>query len=144
MVGCLWKVSPPNFDVHAEIRADIEGWVYVNEFEAACVFDLAAERSGFERGKNELVVAPDELVGPTFELAAAGVEGEFLVVVFFFSGFVNMLQRLEGENGGANFAGFAVPSEFNFALVLEEDEPVSLRERLAGIDEFDQVALLGG
>jgi hypothetical protein len=47
-----------------------------------------------------------------------------------------------GEGWG-DFAGFAVPDQFHLAFVGEEDEAVFLRERLALIDELDEVALLG-
>src|SRR6266576_3820693 len=53
-----------NLDVHAEVRAHVEGRVNVDELEAAGVLDLAAERAAFEGGEDELVVAPDEFVGP--------------------------------------------------------------------------------
>jgi hypothetical protein len=55
-----------------------------------------------------------------------------------------MFQALEGQNGGANLAGLAVPDQFDLPFVGKEDEPVFLRERLALIDELDEVALLGG
>jgi len=63
-----------DLDVHGEVRADVEGRVDVDELEAAGVLDLAAERAGLEGGEDELVIAPDELVGPALGLAAGGVE----------------------------------------------------------------------
>jgi hypothetical protein len=59
-----------DLDVHGEVRADVEGGIDVDELEAAGVLDLAAERAGLEGGKDELVVAPDEFVGPALGLAA--------------------------------------------------------------------------
>ena len=132
-----------NLDVHAEVRAHVEGRVNVDALEAAGVLDLAAERAALEGGEDELVVAPDEFVGPALDLPAAGVEAEFLVVALFLPGFVDVFEGLEGEDGGADFAGLAVPDEFDLALVGEEEEAVFLRERLALLDELDEVALLG-
>src|SRR6266850_5172273 len=63
-----------NLDVHAEVRAHVEGRVNVDELEAAGVLDLAAQRAALEGGEDEFVVAPDEFVGPAFDLAAAGVD----------------------------------------------------------------------
>jgi hypothetical protein len=51
-----------------------EGRVNVDELEAAGVLDLAAERAALEGGEDELVVAPDEFVGPALDLAADQVE----------------------------------------------------------------------
>ena len=96
------------------------------------------------RGEDELVVAPDQLVGPALDLAAGDVEqvglrgfGRFL------AWFVDVFEGLEGQDGGADLAGFAVPDEFHLALVLEEQEAVALRQRLALLDELDEVAALG-
>jgi hypothetical protein len=61
----------------------------------------------------------------------------------FLPGFVNVFEGLEREDGGADFAGLAVPDEFDLAFVGEEEEAVFLRERLALLDELDEVALLG-
>ena len=54
-----------------------------------------------------------------------------------------MFEGLEGEDGGADFARLAVPDELDLAFVGEEEEAVFLRERLALLDELDEVALLG-
>ena len=54
-----------------------------------------------------------------------------------------MFEGLEGEDGGADFAGLAVPDEFDLAFVGEEEEAVFLWERLTLLDELDEVALLG-
>ena len=134
-----------NLDVHAEVRAHVEGRVDVDELEAAGVLDLAAERAALEGGEDELVVAPDEFVGPALDLppAAIELEAEFLVVALFLPGLVNVLEGLEGEDGGADFAGLAVPDEFDLTLVGEEEEAVFLGEGLALLDELDEVALLG-
>ena len=61
----------------------------------------------------------------------------------FLARFVDVFEGLERENGGADFAGLAVPDEFDLALVLEEEEAVFLRQRLALLDELDEVALFG-
>ena len=142
-----------DLDVHAEVRADVEGRVNVDELEAAGVLDLAAERAGLEGGEDELVVAPDEFVGPALDLAAARVQqlglvalahGQVARATHFLPRLVNVFQRLEREDGGGDFAGLAVPDEFDLAFVVEEEEAVFLGEGFALIDEFDEVALLGG
>src|SRR5438445_3810242 len=76
-VGLFVEGLAANLDVHAEVRADVEGRVNVDELEAAGVLDLAAERAALEGGEDELVVAPDEFVGPAFDLATAGIDAEF-------------------------------------------------------------------
>ena len=65
-----------DLDVHAEVGADVEGRVDVDQLDAAVGLDLLAQRAVLEAGQDELVVAPDELVGPAVELAAAGVPVE--------------------------------------------------------------------
>ena len=54
-----------------------------------------------------------------------------------------MFEGLKGKDGGADFACLAVPDEFDLAFVLEKEEAIFLRKRLALLDELDQVALLG-
>ena len=56
---------------------------------------------------------------------------------------VNVFEGLEGEDGGGDFAGLAVPDEFDLALIVKEEEAVALGQRLALLDELDEVALLG-
>jgi hypothetical protein len=107
-----------DLDVHAEVRAHVEGRVNVDELEAAGVLDLAAERAALEGGEDELVVAPDEFVGPALDLPAAPVEPKF-VVLRLLPGLVNMFERLEGEDGGADFAGLPVLDELHLAFVGE-------------------------
>ena len=131
-----------DLDGHAEVRADVEGWIDVDELEAAGVFDLAAKCAGLQGGKNELVVALDQLVGPTLHLPPARVETEFLVVALLFPWFVNVLKALEREDCGADFARFPVLGEFHLTFVGEEEEAVLLWEWFALLDEFDEIALL--
>lgn len=114
-VGLFVKGLAADFDVHGEVRADIEGRVDIDEFEAAGVFDLTAERAGFERRENQLVVAPDEFVGPAFDLASAHAEAEFVLVGLLLTRLIDMFQGLKREDGGANLAGFSVPDEFDLA-----------------------------
>ena len=54
-----------------------------------------------------------------------------------------MLQRLKGQDCSADFAGFAVPHQFDFALVGKQEEAILFRQRLALLDQLDEVALLG-
>src|SRR5690606_714350 len=56
---------------------------------------------------------------------------------------VHVFQRLEGQHGGADAGALAVPHQLNLALILEQQEAVFLRQGLAGLDQLDQVALLG-
>ena len=142
-VGFLVEGFAADLDVHGEVRADVEGWVDVDELEAAGVLDLAAQRAGLEGGEDELVVAPDEFVGPALGLAAGGVEEGGLVRGGFLARLIDVLQRLEGQDGGADLAGLAVPDQLHLALVREEHEAVFLRQRLALLDELDEIALLG-
>ena len=55
----------------------------------------------------------------------------------------DVFKSLKGQDGGADLAGLAVPDQLDLALVLEEEEAVLLRQRLPGLEERDQVALLG-
>jgi hypothetical protein len=68
---------------------------------------------------------------------------EFFLVALFLPGLVDVLQRLKGQDCGADFAGFAVPHQFDFALVGKQEEAILFRQRLALLDELDEVALLG-
>ncbi|HNP82599.1 MAG TPA: hypothetical protein PKN47_14140 [Nitrospira sp.] len=63
-----------DLDVHAEVRAHVEGRVDVDELQASGVFDLAAERAALEGRQNQLVVAPNEFVGPTLNLPPAHIK----------------------------------------------------------------------
>ena len=54
-----------------------------------------------------------------------------------------MFERLERQHGRAHVARLAVPDQLDLALVLEQDEAVFLRQRLALLDQLDQVALFG-
>ncbi len=54
-----------------------------------------------------------------------------------------MFEGLEGEDGGADFAGLAVPDEFDLAFVLEEEEAVFVGQGFALLDELDEVAAFG-
>ncbi len=68
---------------------------------------------------------------------------EILVVALFLLRLVNVFEGLEGEGGGADFVGLDALNEFDLAFVGEEEEAVFLRERLALLDELDEVALFG-
>jgi hypothetical protein len=54
-----------------------------------------------------------------------------------------MLQGLKWQHRGAHVARLAVPDQFHFSLVLEQDKAVLLRQCLALLDQARQVALLG-
>ena len=63
-VGLLGEGVVADLDVHAEVGAHVEGRVDVDELDAALLLDLLAQRAVLQAGEDELVVAPDELVGP--------------------------------------------------------------------------------
>ena len=113
---------PADLDVHGEVRPDVEGRVDVDGLQPAGVLDLAAQRAGLEGGEDELVIAPDEFVGPALGLAAAHVEevglergtcGRDAHTPWL----VDVLQRLEGQDGGANVTGFTIPDQLDLALL---------------------------
>ena len=56
---------------------------------------------------------------------------------------VDVLQRLERQDGRRHLARLAVPDQLDFALVLKQQEAVLLGQRLAFGDQLDEVALLG-
>jgi hypothetical protein len=161
------------------MEADVEGRIDVDQLQAALFFDFIAERAVLEAGENELVVAPDELIGPPLGLAPAGVEEHHLVGVAvplapvsrdpkgsalragcvarrfraplrvaanrggFDPGLVDLLDGLERQDDVADFAGLAVPDQFDLALVIEEKEAVFVVQRLVGLEVADDVLLLG-
>jgi hypothetical protein len=130
-----------DLDVHGEVGADVERWVDVDEFETASILDLAAEGAGFKGGEDELIVAPNEFIGPALELATGGVH-QLILGGGLLAGFVDVFEGLKREDGGADVAGLAGPSEFDLTFVVEEEEAVFLGEWFAGLDELDEVALL--
>ena len=72
-LGSFVRLSSPISMSKRKIRADIKRRIDVDELEPAGGFDLAAQRSVLERGEHELVVAPDQLVGPAARLTACRV-----------------------------------------------------------------------
>lgn len=54
-----------------------------------------------------------------------------------------MLQGLEGEDGGADIAGFPIPDKLDLPLILKEEETVFLGQGPPLLDELDEIALLG-
>src|SRR5437762_179501 len=61
-IRLLMKGLIAHLNIHAEIRADVEWWIDVNQLQPAGVLDLLPKRAGLERRENQLVVAPNELV----------------------------------------------------------------------------------
>jgi len=111
---------------------------------------LLAQGTVFERGEDQLVVAPDEFVGPALELAAALVQAEqeplvlvlpFRVLRPFGPRLIDLLDDLEGEDDVADLGGLAVPDQFDLALVVEQQKAVSFRQRLVGLDETEDFLL---
>ena len=66
------------------------------------------------------------LVQP-LQLAAAAVEQVVLRRSVSAARLVDVLERLERQNGRADVAGLAVPDQLDLALVLEQEEAVFLR-----------------
>jgi hypothetical protein len=75
-VGLLGEGVAADLDVHGEVCAHIEGRVDVDQLQPALLFDLLAQRAVLEAGQDQLVVAPDQLVGPTLELTAPAIKIE--------------------------------------------------------------------
>ena len=130
-----------DFDVEAEVGADGEGRVNIDELQPALGFDVQAQGAVGEAGEDELVVAPDELVGPALELPPPEVgleEGEgFAGFLGFLSGFVNMLDGVERECDVGDFLGAPVPEKEDVLLVGEELVDEVLGEFLPGLDELE-------
>ena len=59
---------------------------------------------------------------------------ELSLIALLFPGLVDVFEGLEGKDGGADFAGLAVPHEFDLAFVGKKEEAVLLRQRLALLD----------
>src|SRR5699024_5115681 len=57
-VGLLVEGLVADGDVHGKVGTDIERRVDVDELEATGILDLAAQRTGLQRGQNQFVVAP--------------------------------------------------------------------------------------
>lgn len=89
--------------MQGEISTHVEGRVDVDELDAALRLDILAQGAVLERGEDEFVVAPDEPIRPTLQLAAAGIQrdaqgGEEGIVLFAHlgAGLVHLLDDLEG------------------------------------------------
>ena len=109
--------------------------------------DLFDSRGRQQRGwTNKLIWGDNKLILSSLKsgalLPAPAVE-QVSLRLGFGPRLVNVFQCLEGQHRGADIAGFAVPHQFDLALVLEQDEAVLFRQRLALLDQRDQVALLG-
>jgi hypothetical protein len=152
-VGNLFKDVRPlgegvvaDLDIHREIRADIERRIDIDQFEAALLFDLLAQGAVLERRQDELVVAPDELVGPALELAAARVGGEEVrlqgsLFGLFGARLVHLLDDLKGQDEIADLVALAVPDQFDLALVLEEQEAKFFWQRFIRLEIADDLLL---
>lgn len=75
-VGLLREFVVANLDIHGEIRAYVERWVDVDELDPSLSLDLLAQWPILETGEDELVVAPDQLVGPSLDLTSTRVHRE--------------------------------------------------------------------
>jgi len=121
-----------DLDVHREVRPDIEGRIDVDHLDAALFFDLFPEGSVLQAGEDQLVVAPDQLIRPAFELPAPviipDIERLLDLCVRFFPWLIHLFDDLEGEDGGVDFICFSVPDEFDFAFFSKEEESVGIGE----------------
>ena len=86
-----------------------------------------------------LLVQPGKLPA-----ALVHVEQRQLLLYRFRTRLVHLLDDLEGQNDVADFAGLAVPDQFDLALVIEEQKAVLVGQRLVGFEEADDVLLFSG
>jgi len=132
MLGFLVKGLAADLDVHREIGPHVERRVDVDQSQAAGFLDLLAQWAALQPA--QLVVAPDQLVGPAAHLPPARVKQLGMRRRFRLGRrFVHMLQRLERQRGRAHVARLAVPHQLDLALVFEQDEAVLLGQRPAWI-----------
>ena len=136
-----------NLDVHTEVRAHVEWRIDVDELKPAGIFDLTAQRTALERRKNELVVAPDEFVGPAFELAAARVEQVFLshglwsIGLFLFA-VRRCVPASEKEGWRSRLRGSCRSRQVRLRACLRTGGNDISRAEACPLDEPDEVALL--
>jgi len=143
-VGLFGKGITANLDIHREIRAHVERRIDVDQFEAALFLDLFAQRAVLQRGKDELVVAPDQFVCPALELSAAKIEKVSLQSTIFRllrARLVHLLDDLKGQDDIADLARLAVPDQFHLPLVLKQQKAVLLRQRPVRLDKADNLLL---
>jgi len=131
-VGLLRERVAANLDVHGEIRAHVKGRINVDQLEAALLLDFFAQRAVLEGGEDELVVAPDQLVRPTLQLASALVRGEDVhlpggVGGLLGAGFIHLLNDLKGQDDVADLAGLAIPDQFHLPLVVKKQKALLVR-----------------
>jgi hypothetical protein len=60
----------------------------------------------------------------------------------FLARLIDVLQRLEGQHGGADLAGLAIPYQLHLAFVRKEQEAVFFRQGFPLLNELDEIALL--
>ena len=143
-VGLLGEGIITNLDIHAEISTHVKRRVDVNQLDAALTLNLFTHRAILKAGENELVIAPDELVGPALELAAAGIQIEHTHLqtgVFFGTGLVHLLNHLKGQNDITDLAGFTIPDQFHLSFVSEQEKAVLVRQRLVGFQITNDLLL---
>ena len=133
-----------NLDVHAEVRAHVEGRVNVDELEAAGVLDLAAQRAALEGGEDELVVAPDEFVGPALASAARRLSKQSSSSSrFSFRGSSMCSSVWNGRMAVQTSRILPFQTSSTSRLSSKRRKRYFSGQRLALLDELDQVALLG-
>ncbi len=145
-VGFLREGLVADLDVHGEIRAHVEGWIDVDQLDAAVLLDLLPHRTILERREDELIVAPDELVRPTRLLPAPEIEQLTLqqcVLRLLLPRLVDLLDHLKGKHDVAHLVRLAVPDQLHLALVVEEEKTIFVRQRLSRLHEFYDFALFG-
>ncbi len=116
-------------------------------------FSISSRRGPFFRtGEDQLVVPPDQLVGPALELPAATIQRnstptkqgivQLGLLRLLGARLVDLFDGLKGENDVADLAGLAAPDQLHLALVAEEEKAVLLRQRLVRLEEADDFLLL--
>jgi len=124
-----------DLDAHREVHPDIKRRIDVDQLDAALLLDLFPEGSVLQAGEDELVVTPDQLVRPAFELPAPviipDIEHLLDLCVLSFSWLIHRFDDLEWEDGCADFICFSVPDQFDFAFFAKEEESVGIGKRFS-------------
>jgi hypothetical protein len=133
-----------DLDVHAEVGAHVEGRVDVDQLQPALPpRSASAARRLFSDDRISLLSPQISLLVQPLSCRPRGSKRLAGTV----SGAVRRAARPRARASGRaarvvqTSRAFAVPDQLDLALVLEQEEAVFLRQRLALLDQRDQVAL---
>ena len=132
-----------DLDIHAEVGADIERRVDVDELRPPASSIGWRSAPALSEERISLLSPQISLLVQPLSWRPRAIEQLRSVRLGFLARLVDVFERLERQDGGADIAGLAVPDQLDLALVLEEDEAVFLRQGFALLDQSDQVALFG-